>query len=119
VQLTAQRSTLRTMNPALSADAVEQAARKLLDGRVDAARQLVTAQQAVTDIRRRHQDELAEAEHRHAQALDAAQSAGWTLVELKELGFEVGKPTARPRRRTRNKVAVPTATAAPQPDQES
>ena len=85
-----------------SFDAVEASARQLLDGRIEAVRELARARDAV----RRVEEQLAEAQRADGRAYAAAMRAGWSADELKDLGFgspqrqAPGRPPGR-RRGTR------------------
>lgn len=80
----------------LSTQRVEDAARALLDQRIQAVRDLAATRQSVIDKRA----ELQEAERADAAAYAAAQRAGWTTDELRKVGLEEPsrKAPGRPRR---------------------
>lgn len=73
---------------------VEQAARQLIDGRIEAVRTLATARQTTEQARHA----LAEAQRADAQAWADAERAGWTSAELRRVGFTPSrKAPGRPR----------------------
>lgn len=71
----------------------ENAARALLDARIDSIRNLVIARQKHLDL----QAETAEADRAHQRAYQAAQRDGWSADELKKLGLADKAPRARRR----------------------
>lgn len=91
---------------------VETAARALLDKRIDAVRALATARQLRNDKRA----ELADTERADTAAYAAAQRAGWTTEELKQVGLD--EPTRRSPgrpRRARTTTPTPAATGGEEP----
>lgn len=75
-------------------DQVEQAARQLIDGRIEAVRTLAAARQTTEQA----QQALADAERADTQAWAAAERAGWTSAELRRVGFTPPrKAPGRPR----------------------
>lgn len=75
-------------------EAIERA-RALQDSKIDAVRVLAESNQNVTDARER----AAESEREYARVFGAALSAGWTVEELRKIGFSDHEKKARPRRR--------------------
>lgn len=100
---------LPTMANTLDAGALEQRARQLLDSRITAVRNLVTARQAVTDL----QAKLAEAEREDARLYQAALRDGWTTDELRQLGLT--EPAKKERVRRRQAASRPAAQAPATP----
>ncbi len=90
----------------MNTQAVEEAARAVLDGRVDAVRDLAKARQ--TKIEKLAEAEAAERED--AAAWNAAIRDGWSEQDLRKVGFDppTRKAPGRPRTRTRR-----TNTSAP------
>lgn len=93
---------------------IEAAARALLDGRVQAIRDLATARATVE----RAEAALVEAQREDAKAWAAAEKAGWSSAELQKVGLSRPKTRApgRPRRRT---AAEPPAAPADNQDQQN
>lgn len=77
-------------------EAIERAARALLDSRVQAVRSLAAARQKLLDA----QAAQAAAEHEDAAAWIAALRQGWSEEELKKVGFDPPRK-AQPRGRRR------------------
>lgn len=80
----------------LSPESLEQAARALLDSRMDSVRALVAGRHQVAELR----GQLAEAEREDVRLYSAALRDGWTADELKKLGLS--EPEKRQRARRRN-----------------
>jgi len=111
-----------------NAQAVEAAARELLDSRVVAARDLAAARRRTADereriaqLQREQQTALAQLDRDDADAHAKAIQAGWTAEELKRLGFNgaIAKRAARrssPRRAARGTAAPTAETTAPAVD---
>jgi len=114
------------MSNAFDAQAIEAAARELLDSRVAAVRALAAARQRTADERKRitqlereQQAALAQLDRDDADAHAKALQAGWTAAELKRLGFNgaVAKRPVRRAKRGAQSTAAPTAdTNAPAAD---
>lgn len=108
------------MSDTFDSQAIEAAARELLDSRVAAARDLAAARQRTADereritrLQREQQASLTQLDRDDADAHDKALQAGWTTAELKRLGFN-GAATKRPARRsTRRSPRATPGTAAP------
>ncbi len=79
---------------------IEDRTRKLLDGRVQSIRHLVTARLKITEI----QSQLENAEREDARLYAAAQRTGWSPDELRELGINEPAPSARPGTRSAAKA---------------
>lgn len=94
----------------------EAAARELLDGRVQAVRELAQTRAAVE----RAEAELVEAQREDAKAWAAAEKAGWTAAELVKVGLSRPKTRApgRPRKRVGTSTPPP-AGAGQSPNSES
>ena len=88
------------MTTNLTTQAVESAARALLDDRIEAVRALAIARQAVAEKR----GELDAVERADAAAYAAAQRAGWSTEELRKVGLDepARKAPGRPRRAPRS-----------------
>lgn len=94
----------------LSTEQVEAAARQLIDGRMQAVRDLAAAR-ATT---KRAQAALADAQRADAQAWAAAERAGWTAAELQKVGFS--KPATRtPGRPRKGRTTDATQNTDPTP----
>lgn len=93
---------------------IEAAARELLDGRVQAVRELATTRAAVE----RAEAALADAQREDAKAWAAAEKAGWTSAELQKVGLSRPKTRAPGRPRKRPAAQPPTPPAESQ-DQHS
>ena len=91
----------------LNPDAAADAARRVLDTRIDVVRQLATNRATVDRIRR----ELAEAEQADAASFAECTRAGWTEAELKRIGFD--PPKRRSPGRPRRARPAPTPAATP------
>ena len=84
---------------------IEDRTRKLLDGRVQSIRHLVTARLKITEI----QTQLENAEREDARLYAAAQRTGWSPDELRELGITEPVQSTRPgtRAAAKNGYIVP------------
>ena len=71
---------------------IEDQTRKLLDGRVQSIRHLVTARLKITEI----QTQLENAEREDARLYAAAQRTGWSPDELRKLGIAEPVQSTRP-----------------------
>lgn len=95
------------MASTLDAHTTESKARELLDSRISSVRALVTARQAVHDLR----EQLAAAETGDVKAYRAALSDGWTPDELRKLGLdEPAKKQRVSRRGATRRSTAPKAT---------
>jgi hypothetical protein len=104
----ARRVHLPGIPDALDTQAVEHTARRLLDARINAVRELAKAQVAVAHAR----DALAAAETNHAAVHTAATRAGWNDTELKQIGLAT--PARRtPGRPRRARSSAPRTTPSP------
>jgi len=83
-------------------EAIERA-RALQDSKIEAVRVLAESNQNVTDARER----AAEAEREYARVFGAALTAGWTLEELRKIGF-ISSTNAKPRSGKRGSRVSPT-----------
>ena len=94
--------TLHGMATPPNPDAAADAARRVLDTRIDVVRELATNRAMVDRIRH----ELAEAEQADAASFAECTRAGWTEAELKRIGFDPPKRRApgRPRRIAANQL---------------
>jgi hypothetical protein len=72
-------------------EAIERA-RALQDSKIEAVRLLAESNQNVTDARER----ASETEREYARVFNAALTAGWTVEELRKIGFS-GRTTTKPR----------------------
>src|SRR4051794_9565485 len=77
------RPSMGGMAKELSIDDIDQKARELLDRRIASVRTLVTARQALADLR----EQVAEAEREDVRLYNAALSDGWSADELRKLGL--------------------------------
>lgn len=75
-------------------------AKRLQEDRLEAVRQVATARQHVTQVRAKYEEELRAAEQDDAAAYAAARAAGWSVSELKKIGYAEPAAPARTRRRT-------------------
>jgi len=84
------------MSKQLEPNEIAQAARSLLDERVQVVQDLARAQNEVARAR----DQLTEAERAEAGAWRAAQKAGWTRTELRKAGLKepARRPAGRPQK---------------------
>ena len=87
------RGNLMAKNPTAE-EAIERA-RALQDSKIDAVRVLAESNQNVVDARQR----AAEAESDFSRVFGAALTAGWTLDELRKIGFSDTNTKTRTRRR--------------------
>jgi hypothetical protein len=94
------------MASTLDAQTTESKARALLDNRINSVRELVTARQALDDLR----EQIAAAEAEDVKAYRAALSDGWSADELRKLGLDEPEKKQRVRRR-----AAPRKTTATEP----
>lgn len=94
------------MAPTLDAQTTESKARALLDNRINSVRALVTARQALDDLRA----QIADAETADVKAYRAALSDGWSPDELRKLGLDEPEKKQRTRRRANAPKTTPTAT---------
>lgn len=112
--LTASRRTRvydRAMTPdELTPESIEQAAKALLDNRLESVRQLGATQAARRDADRR----AADAARADTEAYDAALKDGWSDAELSELGFTKPDKT-RGAKGTRGRSRAPRPAASPTP----
>jgi hypothetical protein len=92
-----------------ASSSVEEAARALLENRIDAVRVLAHARQNRIDKRA----ELDIAEREEAAAFAAAQRAGWSVDELKRVGLDqpARKAPGRPRRSRTSRATAASAGA--------
>lgn len=84
------------MASTLDAHTTESKARELLDNRINSVRTLVTARQAVADLR----EQISDAEAEDVKAYRAALADGWSADELRKLGLDEPDKKQRVRRRT-------------------
>lgn len=79
-------------------DTTEKTARQLLDTRITAVRELAARRADLTHAR----DNVTTAERADTAAWAAAEKAGWTETELRQVGFTAPgrRPPARPRKPT-------------------
>ncbi len=107
----------------LTPDEAIERARRLQDDRLNAVRVIAERRQAVSDVRAqaereiaevtaRHNATIAEAEREDLRAFNAAIAAGWTIDELRKIGFAEPEKKARVRRaraKTTRRPAVETS----------
>ena len=100
------------MASTLDAQTTESKARALLDNRITSVRALVTARQALDDLR----EQIAAAEAEDVKAYRAALSDGWSADELRKLGLDEPEKKQRVRRRsTARKTTAPEPATTAQP----
>jgi hypothetical protein len=98
------------MAKTLSVDEALERAQRAQEARMGAIRVVAEARQSVTDVREETDRELAEfhrriseriaaAEREDVRAFNAALSAGWTVDELRRIGFTEPDKKIRTRRR--------------------
>ena len=98
------------MAKTLSVDEALERAQRAQEARMGAIRAVAEARQSVTDVReetdrelaefqRRIADRVATAEREDVRAFNAALSAGWTVDELRKIGFPEPDKKVRTRRR--------------------
>ena len=103
-------SYARTMAKTLSVDEALERAQRAQEARMGAIRAVAEARQIVVDVReetdrelaefqRRIADRVATAEREDVRAFNAALSAGWTVDELRKIGFPEPDKKVRTRRR--------------------
>lgn len=115
------------MAKAPSVDEAIERARRVQDDRIKTIEDVAKARQGLADVRDETARELAEfqaritarlgeAERADVKAFNAALSAGWSVEELKKIGFGEPEKKARARRRTTRKTAAeqPAASTAEQ-----
>jgi hypothetical protein len=95
------------MASTLDAQTTESKARALLDHRINSVRALVTARQALDDLR----EQIAAAEAEDVQAYRAALSDGWSADELRKLGLDEPEKKQRVRRRSTSRKSPAAQTA--------
>ena len=104
-------------------EAIERA-RRLQDDRLNAVRAVAEARQRLVDVQEetareladlqaRIADRIADAERDDVRAYNAAQSAGWSVDELRKIGLPEPEKKARVKRRAARKPAAPRATSEP------
>lgn len=104
------------MSKPLDPDSAAQAARELLDQRVNVVRELAHVRQLLRDA----EGALSQAQADDAAAYRAAVAAGWSDTELKSVGLPKPAAPTRVRRATaRRTVKGSAAAAAPSPTAES
>ncbi|WP_245993611.1 hypothetical protein [Xylanimonas allomyrinae] len=102
-------------------EAIERA-RRAQEDRIDAIRVLAEARQSVTDVRDETARELAELQAKIAERVGAAErddvktynaalAAGWSVDELRKIGFPEPEKKARVRRR-QTRAAAPAREAS-------
>lgn len=82
-------------NRGLSVEDAQRQARALLDARINSVTALVTARQALADLR----EQVEQAEREDVRLYSAALADGWTTDELRRLGLGEPEKKARVRRR--------------------
>ena len=108
----------------LSPEEAVERARRAQEGRIDAIRGLAEARQAtadaaedaarkLADVKRETDALIAEAERADVRAYNAAMAAGWSADELRKVGFDEPEKKKRVARRSR----VPKASIAAAADQ--
>lgn len=96
------------MASTLDAQTTESKARELLENRINSVRALVTARQALTDLR----DQIGDAETADVKAYRAALSDGWSADELRTLGLDEPDKKQRVRRRAASRKSPSSAAAS-------
>ncbi|MBD5788386.1 hypothetical protein IF650_19680 [Cellulosimicrobium terreum] len=110
------------MAKTLSVDEAIERAKQAQEARIGAIRTVAEARQSVTDVRKETDRELAElqrkiservaaAEREDLRAYNAALSAGWTVEELRKIGF----PEPDKKLRTRRRAARRDTSSQPAP----
>jgi hypothetical protein len=91
------------MASTLDPHTTESKARELLDSRIKSVRALVTARQALDELR----GQLSAAEAADVKAYRAALSDGWSADELRKLGLDEPDKKQRVRRRAASHKTAP------------
>ncbi|MFJ2521267.1 hypothetical protein ACIOWF_20055 [Cellulosimicrobium cellulans] len=111
------------MAKTLSVDEALERAQRAQEARMGAIRAVAQARQSVTDVREETDRELAEfqrkiaervatAEREDMRAFNAALSAGWTIDELRKIGFPEPDKKVRIRRRAAKRDAPAQSTTS-------
>lgn len=115
------------MAKTLSVEQALERAQQAQNARMGAIRAVAEARQGVVEIReltdrervefeRQIAERLAASEREDVRAFNAALAAGWTIEELRKIGFNEPDKRARVRRRSAGQGARPRADKAAQPD---
>lgn len=91
------------MTPVPDPHAAEAKARQLLDQRIGSVRTLVTARQALADLRK----QVSEAEAADMKAYRTALAEGWSRDELRQLGLDDAGPRRASKRRASRTPKAP------------
>lgn len=99
------------MAKTVSIDEAVERAKRAQDQKIETIRTLAQKRQEVVDVHERFADELKRAEVEDLHAYQSALKAGWTVDDLKKIGFD---EPSRKRARRRRKAAPESSKDAAQ-----